>query len=190
MAHEFGVTAWGRAWLRTVERTSASRPNPSLPTARTLARTGAVVLEISSGAVTAEVSARGKTSRVLVSVPLWSRADADAVADLLAPGGAVDRAVSTGELPDSVVTELRERHVSVAVDVADCTATCSCAGRRSPCVHHLAAVYALAGRIDEEPGLAVTVRSAPAVADSSDRSRPAPEWIALNEIDATTFYGD
>ncbi|WP_258537537.1 MULTISPECIES: hypothetical protein [unclassified Rhodococcus (in: high G+C Gram-positive bacteria)] len=76
MANEFGVTAWGRAWLRTVERTAASGPNPSLPTARTLARNGSVEFTVvSSGTVVAEVSTKAKTSSVTISVPLWTKSE-------------------------------------------------------------------------------------------------------------------
>ncbi|XGU19810.1 hypothetical protein ACETU7_35480 [Rhodococcus sp. 3Y1] len=88
MANEFGVTAWGRAWLRTVERTAASGPNPSLPTARTLARNGSVEFTVvSSGTVVAEVSTKAKTSSVTIGVPLWTKSEIAAVKSLLRSAG-------------------------------------------------------------------------------------------------------
>ncbi|MFC8933486.1 hypothetical protein ACFT1A_15535 [Rhodococcus sp. NPDC057135] len=191
MANEFGVTAWGRAWLRTVERTAASGPNPSLPTARTLARNGSVEFTaVSSGTVVAEVSTKAKTSSVTIGVPLWTKSEIAAVKSLLRSAGKANRSVCTGELPDSVVTELQARNIAVAVDLSECTASCNCSGRRSPCVHHLAAIYALAGRIDEEPVLAVTLRSAPDKAGKKSASTQSPEWIPLSDIDIRSFYGD
>jgi len=80
MANEFGVTAWGRAWLRTVERTAASGPNPSLPTARTLARNGSVEFTVvSSGTVVPQVSTRAKPSSVTVGLPPWTKSESGAV---------------------------------------------------------------------------------------------------------------
>lgn len=46
MAAEFGATAWGRAWLRTIESTATAAPNAQLPQARSLARGGAVTLAL------------------------------------------------------------------------------------------------------------------------------------------------
>lgn len=190
MANEFGVTAWGRAWLRTVEQTAASGPNPSLPTARTLARNGSVEFTVSSGTVVAEVSTKAKTSSVTIGIPLWTKSEIAAVKNLLRSAGKANRSVSTGELPDSIVTELQARNIAVAVDLSECTASCNCSGRRSPCVHHLAAIYALAGRIDEEPVLAVTLRSAPDKAGKKSASTQSPEWIPLSDIDIRSFYGN
>lgn len=190
MANEFGVTAWGRVWLRTVEQTASSKPNPSLPTARTLARNGAVTLtDISAGNVSGTVTVKGKTSTVVVTVPFWENKESNAAQRLLKSAGVKNRSVSTGELPDSVVADLRALDIAVAVSISECTATCDCSGKRSPCVHHLAVLYALAGRIDEEPALAVTLRSKRRTARRSAAAKTQSEWIPLHEIDVSAFYG-
>ncbi|MFE4501352.1 hypothetical protein ACFRFQ_15960 [Rhodococcus sp. NPDC056743] len=189
MAAEFGVTAWGRVWLRTIEQTSTSGRNPSLPTARTLARGGGVTFtDISAGTLAAQVTAKGKTSTVVVSVPLWDKKQSDIVARLIRASGTTNRSVSTGELPDSVVADLRARDITVAVDLSECSATCDCSSRRTPCVHHLAAIYALSGRIDEEPALAVTLRTKQGRKRNSTTKKERGEWIPLREIDVATFY--
>ncbi|QXW04080.1 SWIM zinc finger family protein [Rhodococcus globerulus] len=189
MATEFGVTAWGRVWLRTVEQTSTSGRNPALPTARTLARNGGVTFtDISAGTVSAQVTAKGKTSTVVVTVPLWDKTQSDTAARMIRALGTTNRSVSTGELPDSVVADLQARDITVAVNLSECTATCDCSSRRTPCVHHLAAIYALAGRIDEEPALAVTLRTKQAKRRNSAAKKPQGEWIPLREIDVGSFY--
>ncbi|WP_092801465.1 hypothetical protein [Rhodococcus globerulus] len=189
MATEFGVTAWGRVWLRTVEQTSTSGRNPALPTARTLARNGGVTFtDISAGTVSAQVTAKGKTSTVVVTVPLWDKTQSDTAARMIRAVGTKNRSVSTGELPDSVVADLQALDITVAVGLSECTATCDCSSRRTPCVHHLAAIYALAGRIDEEPALAVTLRTKQAKRRNSVAKKLQAEWIPLREINVESFY--
>ncbi|MGC0365115.1 putative Zn finger protein [Rhodococcus sp. 27YEA15] len=185
MADEFGVTAWGRAWLRTIEKTAAIGPNPALPTARGLARSGAVTFgEISTGTVAAEVTAKGRTSTVHIAVPRWSASDVDGVRELLHTDEAASRTAITGELADGIVTELNSRGIAVAVDLVECVSTCTCTSRRTPCTHQLATVYALVGRIDEEPALALTLRSTKPTSPTASE----PEWIPLCEIDVEAFY--
>ncbi|MFC4606094.1 hypothetical protein [Rhodococcus kronopolitis] len=190
MSAEFGVTAWGRAWLRTVESTTVSAPNPALPQARSLARNGAVHLAtVGAGRVLAEVTVRGKVFPVTVQVPVWTRKDAGTVRRLLGRAGAQDRRVSAGELPDGLVAELLAKDIAVAPVIAECTATCGCTGRRSPCVHHLAVLYGLVRRVDEEPAVAVALRENGA-RSTTVAANPESDWLALTEIAADGFYGD
>ncbi|TQF74826.1 hypothetical protein FK531_01720 [Rhodococcus spelaei] len=191
MATKLGVTAWGRAWLRTVESTTTSTPNSLLPQARTLAGNGSVTLTaVEAGRIRAEVTVRGKTVPVGIDLPLWDRKESTAARALLTRVGARDRRVAAGEIPDSVVADLVAKGISVTGDVADHTTTCGCAGRRNPCLHHLAAVYCLVQRIDEEPALAVTLRERrPATTGRSAAGR-TPDRIPLAEVDAASFYGD
>lgn len=192
MGTEFGVTAWGRAWLRTVESTAASAPNPSLPQARSLARNGAVHLtEVGAGRILAEVTVRGRIFPVAVEVPVWTKKDAGTVRRLLDRAGAGDRRVTAGELPDALVADLLAKDIVVAPPIAECTATCRCTGRRSPCVHHLAVLYGLAQRVDEEPAVAVVLRERRRTGrNSAAAACPEPDWIALTGVDAAGFYGD
>lgn len=190
MATRLGVTAWGRAWLRTVESTQASTSNSLLPQARTLAIRGAVTLTtVEAGRIRAEVTVRGKTVPVGIDVPLWDRTESAAARALLTRVGARDRRVSAGEIPDSVVADLVAKGISVTGDVADHTTTCGCAGRRSPCLHHLAAIYRLVQQIDEEPALAVTLRVRRTATTARSAAGGTPDRIPLVAMDAARFYG-
>lgn len=190
MAAEFGVTAWGRAWLRTVERVVA-KPIPGLSAARSLARNNAVVFtDISAGNIAAKVTAKGAVSSVKIVVPLWNAKQFDSVTRALQRAGTTSQSVSTGELPDSVVPALSSIGIGVAPDLSDCAATCDCTGKRVPCVHHLATIYALANKLDEEPALAMTLRSKPRKTRAAASTPALVGWILLREIDASTFYGD
>ncbi|MFD4179918.1 hypothetical protein [Rhodococcus sp. NPDC058514] len=191
MAAEFGATAWGRAWLRTIESTAAAAPNAQLPQARSLARGGAVTLvDVSAGRVRAEVVAKQNTHAVAIEVPRWDAAARQRVRELLGAAGRVGGAAS-GDLPDAAVAELQSAGVAVAAPPAECSATCTCAGRRAPCLHHLATVYALVQLIDEEPALAVRLRSDDSlVAGSEGPGAPGrQDWIPLSGVDPASFYG-
>jgi uncharacterized Zn finger protein len=191
MAAEFGATAWGRAWLRTIESTAAATPNAQLPEARRLARAGSVTLtSVSAGRVDAEVAAKQKSYAITIEVPGWDEAALARVREALGAAAVGDRGAS-GDLPDAPVAELRGAGISVAATPAECTATCACTSRRAPCLHHLATVYALVQLIDEEPALAVRLRSdgSVAVGPADPGSREASDWIDLSEVDPASFYG-
>lgn len=166
---EFGATAWGRAWVRTVERMDGP-PNPLLPKARSLARNRAVALSVAPGRVDAEVVDGGRVCRVAWEVAPWPDAAARIAAAHDSPAG---------DLPDALAADLAARGFPVA-DRPD-AATCGCRSRRRPCAHVLAAVYALAQLVDERPVLAIELRS---VTVSS-----SPDWIPVADLDAATFYG-
>ena len=160
---EFGATPWGRAWVRAVESTAVTRPNPLLPKARSLARNNAVTdLRTEPGRITATVS--GHT--VHIGLPLWTEAPEGVVAD------------HTGDLPDELADTL-----TVAVPLAEQHTECGCRARTPHCAHVLATLYTLAQRVDERPVLAVTLRY-PLAAPID------PNWLPLQEIDVAGFYGD
>jgi uncharacterized Zn finger protein len=186
MVVEFGATPWGRAWVRTIESTGIAAPNPLLPNARSLARNNAVSLTAAAGRIDAEVTASGKAHRVLIDLPLWSEREQAVVEPLIAKALADHRGLAAGDLPDTLATDLRREHVDIAVPADQQAAECDCRTRRRPCVHILATIYALAQRIDEHPALAVGLRSS-----GGEPAGPAdPDWIALADIDAATFYCD
>jgi uncharacterized Zn finger protein len=180
---EFGATAWGRAWVRTIERT-AGPPNPLLPKARSLARNHAVALSLAPGRVAADVVDRGTAHRVRFDVPLWPEPARALAARLMADAATTDRSLATGDLPDALEAELSGRGIATATEPDADTSGCDCRTRRRPCVHVLAAVYALAQLVDERPVLAMELRSVDVVPAES-----SPEWIPVTGLPATTFYG-
>lgn len=191
MGMKFGITAWGRAWLRTIESTGASSPNSLLPQARILVNQNAVTLTaVEAGRIRAEVTVRGKAVPVDIAVPPWSGKESAAVRMLVARAGASARSVAAGDIPDSVAADLTAKSISITGDPGAHTTTCPCAGRRRPCLHHLAAVYQLVTQIDEEPALAITLREKSSQVAQRAAAAASADSIQLDRIDATGFYGD
>ncbi|GAA5051624.1 SWIM zinc finger family protein [Nocardia callitridis] len=185
MPAEFGATPWGRSWTRTVESTVTSAPNPLLPKARSIARNHHATLSTTVGAVTAKVVVSGTESTVLIELPPWSEATRQDAERLIAKSLAANPGLATGDLPDSLESELTSAGITFAVPLAEQVATCDCKTRKRPCVHILATLYALSMRVDERPRLAVELRmNSAAAAEVAD-----PDWIPLAELDAATFYG-
>ncbi|MCG8917537.1 SWIM zinc finger family protein [Actinokineospora sp. PR83] len=185
MPVEFGATPWGRAWVRTVESTAASRPNPLLPKARSLARNHAATVTASTGLVTAVVVASGAEHAVRIELPGWSAGTGAEAERLIAGSLAAHRGLATGDLPDSLEADLRAAGIAVAVPISEQVSTCGCRTRKRPCVHVLATLYALSMRVDERPALAVQLRVDSAVV----APRADPDWVPLHELDAGAFYG-
>lgn len=180
---EFGATAWGRCWLRTVERTRGT-PNPLLPRARSIARNQQAVLTLAPGLVTAAVSEKAGIATVRIELPTWP-ADVDRTAALHLRQFSARRPDSpAGDLPDSLADDLAEAGVPIAASLDEIVATCTCRARRRPCAHILATIYAVVLRVDEQPRLAVELRTErPRTAGPAD-----PGWIPLTQIDPSTFY--
>lgn len=181
---EFGATLWGRAWLRTVERTDGP-PRSNLPKARSLARNHKVDLALSGspGSPGATVRDGSSTATVVLNLAPWTEKEAGAAADVLS----AYRPDPSGDLPDDLLTQLTEAGVSVTPDTPDDTATCTCRARKRPCAHILAAIYTLVLQIDERPVTALELRSNGAVPWADDAGT-ASDWIPLEEIDAATFF--
>nr|WP_296773991.1 hypothetical protein [Rhodococcus sp. (in: high G+C Gram-positive bacteria)] len=174
MTDEFGVTAWGREWIRLAQPTSITRPNPAVPRARSLARNDGVGdLVLTAGSVTASFEGR-KISHVTLTCPLWDARQSAAAAEVVGAAG--------GDLPDALHAELLERGVPVAPSADDVAPTCDCAQRTRPCVHILATYFEVARRLDENPRLALALRGFdPGYGSTAVR-------IPLADIDPATFY--
>lgn len=178
MSDVFGVTVWGKDWLRLAQPTSITRPNPALPRARTLARgdrVGNVVL--GPGSITATVSVSDTSNfTVSLSFQVWDAAQSAVALEAIA-------GVSTGDLPDSVHADLARRGVPAGPKADSITATCECTQRTSPCVHVLAVYFESARRLDEQPRLAFDLRGVERQ-PARDASR-----IPIELIDPVGFYG-
>lgn len=177
---EFGATAWGRAWLRTVERMDGM-PNPQLPKARSLARNQKASLTIGPDTITAAVADGNATHQVSIQVRRWDTVQAECAAPLLA-GGRTASAV--GDLPDDLADALTKAGAPVAVPLDEITASCTCRARARPCAHVLAALYGLVLVVDERPVTALELR-----ADDLSSSHGADgSWIELTTIRPENFY--
>lgn len=173
MSDGFGVTAWGRDWIRLAQPISITRPNPALPRARTFARNDQVVeVVIAAGSITAAVSGK-RTHVVTLSCATWAEPDIKRAEDVLA-------AVPAGDLPDSVHAECIRGGL---VLLEEMTSICDCTQRATPCVHILAVFFEIARRVDEQPLLAFELRGVHA---RSDRD---PTRILIEHIDPANFYG-
>ncbi len=182
MTQEFGATAWGHAWLRRIEPiTITGAPDSGLPRARALARRGVTDLVVESGRITARITDRAREHGITLDVPAWSPREQSTVARMVGDLGTS----RSGDLPDELVPELASAGVRLAPRIDDITAT-SDVGRVSR-RHVLATCYALVQRIDEQPVLAIHLRTPQEM--SARRQDPKHTGLlALTDIDPTTFY--
>lgn len=172
MTDEFGVTAWGRDWVRIAQPTKIIRPNPAIPRARSLARKDCVGdVVVGAGSVIASVAGTNDR-RVTLTHPIWTPQQVAAAHSLL-----VD-----GDLPDTLHAQMVRQGLPVAPQVDELTSTCDCPQRARPCVHILAVYFEVARRIDENPRLAFVLRGVDA---KSDRYASR---IPITQIDPATFY--
>lgn len=181
MIPEFGVTAWGRAWLRLAEPTTVTTVDARLPKARALARRDQVeYLVTAPGRIDAVVRAQDAKHSIQLAFPLWDDAARDRADAFLDENPAAWQALSGGDAPDELAAAVGD----VAPDADDIKATCRCRERRRPCLHQLAVLYALVQRIDEEPALALALRGWVRAAVADDGPGPVP----LAALDPAGFY--
>ncbi|WP_280268083.1 hypothetical protein [Nocardia wallacei] len=176
--NEFGYTAWGMDWVRLAEPLRASRPEPLLPRARSIARNGGVRLEIEGRVVRAAVHRGGQASVTHVELEPLPAATVEAIAARL-PQDAV-------ELADAVHESLRAAGVAVAPRLH--STDCSCSARKSRCLHLLATCYALAHAVDENPWLALDLQGYRDTAAPTATDAPPPRWTPLDTLTPATFF--
>ena len=174
---EFGMTLWGRAWLRVVELIS-SAPNPKLPNARRLARGIDDAIRIESGLITAVI----ETNSVELAVPLWTENERETVEERLSASNVRG---AGGDLPDSLAEDVKAAGVDIACELDRLQVTCNCRSRADKCVHVFAAIYGAVLAIDQQPTRAVDVRS-PRL--RSGRTLIDSDWIALETLDVERFF--
>ena len=183
MTREFGSTAWGRAWLKQLEPVLITGPpDRDLPRARALARRAIEDLTIEANQVTVRLTESGHEHTITLNIPTWNREEQNVVART------IGQAASSwsGDLPDHLVTELTSTGVPITPPIADITTTSDTgeASRR----HVLAICYALVQKIDEEPELAVRLRT-PCDPASKTKSLTPDGLLPLTAINPRRFYG-
>ncbi|AUS79643.1 hypothetical protein C1701_16245 [Actinoalloteichus sp. AHMU CJ021] len=185
MTAEFGSTAWGRAWLRRLEPVTSAGPDPDRVRARGLARRAVRDLRIRDNQVSAVLSERGRDHAITLTVPAWSpdevRTARRRLRSSVGPPGGLHE-----DLPDDLAAELETAGPRIAPDLGELTATSSTGPLRR--AHLLAVCYALVQRVDEEPALAVRLRT-PAIQDVLAPPAPArSSMVPLAELDPHDFY--
>lgn len=183
MTREFGATAWGRAWLRQIEPVLITgAPDRNLPRARALARRDITDLAIDGPRATARLTERGRGHTITLDIPAWTDQEQRTVAGMI---NGID-ASHARDLPDHLAADLVAAGVRIAPRVDDITASSDTGhvGRRQV----LAVCYALVQRIDEEPVLAVRLRTPRAASPGTEIASPVG-LLALTDIDPMTFYG-
>ena len=174
---EFGYTPWGRDFLRIVEPTSTTKPEPLLPRARSLARNAMNDVRVEGRLIRGTVVRGGDASVAYLEFAPLDRAVARTIAG--AVGASPAPAVLTDEIHALVGRELPELAV---VD-------CSCRARTARCVHVLALLYETVRRVDEDPRIALSLRGFRDALDGAEVESPAVErWTPLSALDPHTFY--
>ena len=182
MTREFGATAWGRAWLKMIEPVLITGPpDRDLPRARALARRAIADLALEANQVTVRLTERGHEHTITLNIPTWNREEQNVVART------IGQAASSwsGDLPDHLVTELTSAGVSITPHIGEIPAT---SDTGEACRRHVLAVcYALVQKIDEEPELAVRLRTP--CDPARETKSPAPAGLLpLDDIDPQSFY--
>lgn len=182
MTREFGATAWGRAWLKTIEPVLITGPpDRALPRARALARRAIADLTIEANRVTARITDRGREHTITLNIPIWNDKEQTEVARTI--GRAAPS--RSGDLPDQLVTELTSVGARIAPRIDDITVTSDTS--EASRWHVLAICYALVQKIDEEPELAIRLRT-PSDPASKTKSLTPDGLLPLTAIDPSTFY--
>lgn len=184
-APEFGTTRWGKDWIRRVEPITITRPNPLLPKGRNLARKDAVTIDLTEpGYISCGVSVNRTTERVSVTIPLYSQAEERAVRDLIS----ADRLIvaGSGDLPNSLHIELGDRELEPLPRKVD--AVCTCKARAVPCLHVIAATYAVSLLVDQTPTIALTLRGADLQARPATSGSAIRRWMPIQDVSPAAFF--
>ncbi|MEU6559195.1 SWIM zinc finger family protein [Nocardia nova] len=176
--NEFGYTPWGMGWVRLAEPISASRPEPLLPRARSIARHDGVRLEIEGTSVCARIHRGGQASVTHLEIASLSAAQVTAIAERIPP--------HTMELTDTVHADLAAADLIPAPGLAH--SDCSCPARKSRCLHLLAACYALARRVDENPWLTLDLQGYRSGGTAADPDAAPARWTPIDILDPATFF--
>ncbi|MFT4088812.1 MAG: hypothetical protein QM658_16980 [Gordonia sp. (in: high G+C Gram-positive bacteria)] len=175
---DFGFTPWGRDFLRIVEPTGVTRPEPLLPRARTLARSALTDVQVEGRIVRGTVARGGTASVAYLEFAPMPGETARSLADVV---GVAPGVTALTDDAHGLLTRVPPELANV---------DCSCRARTPRCVHVLALLYDTVVRVDADPRLALSLRGygdAHGAVESEDDA--IPRWIPLSSLDPATFYG-
>ncbi|MFN8050739.1 MAG: hypothetical protein U0Q22_04855 [Acidimicrobiales bacterium] len=152
-------TAWGEVWLQSLVA-AGTFDAATVARARGANARGAVTdVEIAPASVSASVRGRGPVERrVRVGVRRWNDAQWSTVREALAGSARWSAAVLGGALPPGLVEELAAAGVVVWPGAIDVSIDCSCGDASGDCSHAAAVCCHLAGVVDADPLVLVTLR--------------------------------
>ncbi|MCF8570684.1 hypothetical protein L5G32_10430 [Gordonia sp. HY002] len=177
MTPQFGFTTWGADIVRLAEPVTASTPNTSAPRARSIARNGGVTLDIDGRQITARIHRGGEASIAHLEIAAMEPPVMAALRDELG---------SRTEPDDAVHAALRARGLRPAATLA--AADCSCRARTTMCVHVLAALYALAERVDHSPSTVLGMQAGVDGSDDAAANGPPPRWTPIAALDVRDYF--
>ncbi|MEJ9080860.1 hypothetical protein WKY82_20810 [Gordonia malaquae] len=173
---EYGYTVWGRDFLRVVEPTSITKPEPMLPRARSLARNSVSGVVVDGRHVRGTIARGGSASVAYLEFAPMDRAAAETLAAVV--GSAPTAAALTEQAHDTIAG-------TPELAVVDC----SCKARTAGCIHVLTLLYDTVRRVDEDPRIALQLRGFHDSVDAPPESEAVPRWTPLSALDPATFYG-
>ena len=169
MASKFGLTWWGKEWLRSLDNIDYEN---RIPRGRTYANTGKVVkIKIKDNIITASVAGSRRTPyKVMIVVPPFFDEEVTSLIDAI-----VDRPLVLGKLLNR---ELDPAVLDIATECGlkvfpsqwtDIKLQCSCPDWAVPCKHLAAVIYMLSREIDNNPFLVFTMHRVDLLAELEKR---------------------
>ncbi|GEE03227.1 hypothetical protein nbrc107696_36730 [Gordonia spumicola] len=172
---EYGYTRWGRDFLRLVEPTSITRPEPMLPRARSLARTAVSAVVVEGRLIRGTVARGGSASVAYLEFAPMERAVADRLTSIVGPSP------TAAALTD-------DAHRALACTPELTVVDCSCSARTARCIHVLTLLYETVRRVDENPVVALQLTGFHDASDAPVESSAIPRWTPLSALDPQRFY--
>lgn len=157
--NRFGVTWWGKRWLRTLEQLGLSYPDNRMSRGRTLVSREAVdLMNIETGELSAWVDQPRKSFGVTVRIEPYTdqqwRVFDTVIASRL--GNLAD--LLDDRLPTGVDRQLEPHGLSLFPADDEIDTTCPCSDRTKVCVHVIAVQHAFAVIFDDDPYLLPLLR--------------------------------
>lgn len=155
----FGVTWWGKRWLRTLEQLGLTYPDSRMATGRTLASKDAVdLMNVETGELSAWVDVPRKSFGVVVSVEpfteeQWRTFDAIVASRL---GNLAD--LLDDRLPTGIDRQLEPHGLTLFPGDGEIDTSCPCRDKTKVCVHVIALQHAFAVNFDDDPYLLGVLR--------------------------------
>lgn len=151
MASDFGLTWWGKEWLRSLDNIDYSN---RLPRGMRYARNGSVrKLTIKQNIITASVQGTNvRPYRVMIVVPPFFEEDTERLIDALLLRPTIISRLLNRELDPAVLTIAEELGLRVFPrQWTDFKMQCSCPDWAVPCKHLAAVIYMISREIDNNP---------------------------------------
>jgi len=159
MAHNFGITSWGKLWLQTIEKLDYSQ---LIPKGKASAQKGDVTsIRLNKNIINAKVTGKNILPyKITLDFPEFTERDKNKILELINQNSFYLSQLEAKKIPPELLEDLLNHDIFLFPQTLDdIIMDCNCPDWNLPCKHISAVIYIITNEIDKNPFFLFNIRN-------------------------------